>query len=165
MWRWWKRNTCLGRTRQQQLQAGQQQFQESLAFQQSQVQASQAEQERQYASQLAANPMSWLQYASYTGQPAVVQPWMIPLGAQGAEQQLQVGQPLPGGQPGAEGFSGLPQLRTPSAQLQSRWGPTAQAQYLGYRQARTGARPEETRFRLGSQRAPTGAFTGFSSFR
>ena len=154
----------------QQVAQQQQQFQQQLGFQQQQAQMAQAEQERQYISQLAANPMSWLQYASYTGQEPIVQPWMVPLGAQGAETSLQVGQPIPGfegqaGQRQIQTFADLPQLRTPSAQLQARWGPTAQSQFLGYRQARTGARPEETQFRLGAGRAPTGRFGGFSRFR
>ena len=149
---------------QQQLGQQQTQFQQQLQFQQQQVQMAQAEQERQYMSQLQANPMNWLQYAAYTGEPPVVQPWMVPLGAQGAEQQLQVGQPIQGVQ-GRESFANLPQLRTPSAQLQARWGPTAQSQFLGYRRARTGATPEETTFRLGGGRAPTGAHRGFSRFR
>ncbi|KKM02788.1 hypothetical protein LCGC14_1780940 [marine sediment metagenome] len=155
----------------QQLAQGQQQFQQQLQFQQSQMQASQAEQERQYLSQLAANPINWLQYAAYTGEQPVIQPWMVPLGFQNTggniapQGQPQAGQPLPGFQGQGQGFSGLPQLTTPSAQLQARWGPTAQAQFLGYRQARTGASPEESQFRLGSGRAPTGAFRGFSSFR
>ena len=155
---------------QQQVSQQQAQFQQQLGFQQQQAQLAAQEQERQYRSQLAANPINWLQYASYTGQPPVVQPWMVPLGLQGGEQQLQVGQTIPGfeGQQGnqqIQTFADLPQLRTPSAQLQARWGPTAQAQFLGFRQARTGASPEETQFRLGSQRAPTGRFGGFSRFR
>ena len=158
----------------QQLAAQQQQFQQQLAFQQEQMQAAQAEQERQYRSQLAAQPINWLQYAAYTGEEPVVQPWMIPLGFQetggAVTPQGQIGQPIPGfeaqaGQQGIQTFAGLPQLTTPSAQLQARWGPTAQAQFLGYRQARTGAAPQETQFRLGAGRAPTGAFGGFSRFR
>lgn len=151
------------------------QFQAQLQFQQQQAQMMAAEQERQYTSQLAAQPISWLQYAAYTGEEPVVQPWMIPLGfqetgGQVTPQGLQIGQPIPGfegqvGQRDIQTFAGLPQLTTPSAQLQARWGPTAQAQFLGYRQARTGARPEETQFRLGAGRAPTGRFPGFSGFR
>ena len=146
---------------QQQFQAGQQQFQQQLQFQQEQA-LLQADLERQREqARLAANPMSWLQYASFTGEAPLTQPWMIPLGQQGGEQ-LQVGQPLIQGE---QTFADLPQLTTPSAQLQARWGPTAQQQFLGFRQARTGATPQETQFRLGSQRAPTGSFGGFSRFR
>lgn len=155
---------------QQQAQTQQQaQFQAQLQFQQAQAQAAQEEQERRYGAQLAAQPISWLQYAAYTGEEPVTQPWMVPLGFQnvGGAITPQAGQPFPGFQmgEGQQAFAGLPQLRTPSAQLQARWGPTAQAQFLGYRQARTGATPTETQFRLGSGRAPAGAFGGFSRFR
>ena len=157
---------------QQQLTQQQQQFGAQLGFQQQQVTAQQAEEERRFGAQLAANPINWLQYQAYTGEQPVIQPWMIPLGFQNVggnitPQGLQVGQPIPGAQvqAGQQSFAGLPQLTTPSAQLQARWGPTAQAQFLGYRQARTGATPEETQFRLGSTRAPTGSFSGFSRFR
>lgn len=159
---------------QQQQEQAQAQFQAQLEFQQAQLQAAQEEQQRQYGAQLAAQPINWLQYAAYTGEEPVVQPWMIPLGFQetggAVTPQGQIGQPIPGfqaqaGQQGIQTFGGLPQLGTPSAQLQARWGPTAQAQFLGYRQARTGAAPEETQFRLGAGRAPTGAFGGFSRFR
>lgn len=153
----------------------QQQFQAQLQFQQEQAQMAAQEQERQYRSQLAAQPINWLQYSAYTGEQPVIQPWMTPLGFQNVggtaiPQGLQAGQPIPGfegqaGQREIQTFAGLPQLTTPSAQLQARWGPTAQAQFLGYRQARTGATPQETQFRLGAGRAPTGRFGGFSSFR
>ncbi len=159
----------------QQLAQGQAQFQQQLQFQQAQAQAAAEEQERQYRSQLAANPISWLQYAAYTGEQPVVQPWMVPLGFQNqggdiTPQGIQAGQPIPGfqataGERDIQGFGNLPALTTPSAQLQARWGPTAQAQFLGYRRARTGAPPEETQFRLSSTRAPTGRFGGFSRFR
>ncbi len=158
---------------QRQFDVQQQQFQAQLGFQQQQAQLAAQQQQRQFQSQLAANPINWLQYAAYTGQPPVVQPWMVPLGAQNDPQRLQAGQPLPGFQPQsftgnqllpAGSFSDLPQLTTPSAQLQSRWGPTAQAQFLGFERARTGASPQETQFRLASGRAPTGARTGFTRF-
>ena len=153
---------------QQQQSAQQAQFQQQLQFQQEQALLGADLQRQQEQARLAANPMSWLQYAAFTGEQPVVQPWMIPLGFQG--EQLQAGQPLPGfqreeGQEVTGTFTGLPQLRTPSAQLQARWGPTAQQQFLGFRQARTGATPQETQFRLGSQRAPTGSFRGFTGFR
>ena len=163
----------------------------TLQFQQQQAQQATELQRQMFESQLAANPINWLQYAAFTGQPPVVQPWMVPLGfqntgqgitPQGTEQGgavipqgLQPGQPLPGFQPtggtpttvGAQGtqtFANLPQLTTPSAQLQARWGPTAQAQFLGFERARTGASPAETQFRLGSGRAPRGRARGFSGF-
>ena len=149
--------------------------QQQLQFQQEQAQLAAEEQERQYKSQLAANPINWLQYSAYTGEEPVIQPWMVPLGFQNVggdvtPQGLQAGQPIPGfegqaGQKDTQTFAGLPRLTTPSAQLQARWGPTAASQFLGYRQARTGASPEETQFRLSSGRAPTGRFGGFSRFR
>ncbi len=159
----------------------QEQFQAQLAFQQQQAQAATELQERQFASQLSANPINWLQFAAFTGQQPVIQPWMVPLGFQNtggniSPQGLQAGQPISGFQPtggtatatgsvGNQTFGNLPQLTTPSAQLQARWGPTAQAQFLGFERARTGASPSETQFRLGSGRAPSGQFGGFSRFR
>ena len=130
--------------------------------------------------QLAAQPISWLQHAALSGQTPVVQPWMIPLMRPG--QNLQVGQPIPGFQPGLPGgaiqqggflpgtataapvgstFANLPELRRPSAQLFARMGPTAQQQFLGFRQARTGIPPQETLFRQrqsGPPGAPSGGF-------
>ncbi|KKN56450.1 hypothetical protein LCGC14_0572230 [marine sediment metagenome] len=154
---------------QQQIEQQQAQFQEQLAFQQQAQQQAAQEQEQRYRAQLAAQPINWLQYAAYTGEQPVIQPWMMPLGfqetgGQVAPQGMQIGQPIPGVQ-GQQTFANMPALTTPSAQLQAQWGPTAQAQFLGYRQARTGAAPAETQFRLGSGRAPTGQFGGFSRFR
>ncbi len=130
--------------------------------------------------QLAAQPISWLQHAALSGQTPVVQPWMIPLMRPG--QNLQVGQPIPGFQPGLPGgaveqggflpgtatpapvgstFANLPELRRPSAQLFARMGPTAQQQFLGFRQARTGIPPQETLFRqrqTGPPGTPGGGF-------
>lgn len=165
-----------------------------INFQQQQAQQQAELQRQQEMARLAANPINWLQYSAYTGQQPAVQPWMIPLGFQNTggavtpqggvdtaspigtgvdmvqgQPTTQAGQPLVAGQPipGVQGtdYSTLPALRTPSAQLQARWGPTAQAQYLGYRRARTGASPQESQFRLGSSRAPAGRFQGFSRFR
>ena len=138
-----------------------QQFGAQLQFQQEQALLQADLQRQQEGARLAAQPISWLQSASFTGEAPLTQPWMIPLGQQGGGQ-LQVGEPLL--QEG-QTFANLPQLTTPSAQLQARWGPTAQAQFLGYRQARTGATPQETQFRLGSGAAPTGQFGGFTRFR
>ena len=126
--------------------------------------------------QLAAQPISWLQHAALSGQQPVVQPWMMPLMRPG--QNLQVGQPIPGFQAGAPGaqqggfipgtatpqplgtqFANLPELRRPSAQLFARMGPTAQQQWLGLRQARTGIPPQETLFRQ-TQGGPPGAGRG-----
>jgi len=123
--------------------------------------------------QLAAQPISWLQHAALSGQQPVVQEWMKPLMRPG--QALQVGQPIPGFQAGAPGagfvsgtatpqplgtqFANLPELRRPSAQLFARMGPTAQAQWAGFRQARTGVPPQETLFRQ-RQSGPPGAGRG-----
>ena len=132
--------------------------------------------------QLAAQPISWLQHAALSGQTPVVQPWMIPLMRPG--QNLQVGQPIPGFQPGAPGaqqggfipgtstpqplgtqFSNLPELRRPSAQLFARMGPTAQQQFLGFRQARTGIPPQETLFRQRQSGPPGSSGGGFQQQR
>ncbi|KKM18886.1 hypothetical protein LCGC14_1661170, partial [marine sediment metagenome] len=115
--------------------------------------------------QLSAQPIAWLQHAALSGQTPVVQKWMIPLMRPG--QNLQVGQPIPGAQvsggfqegsavPGQTDFSGLPELRRPSAQLRARMGPTARQQLLGFRQARTGIPPEETLFRQRQAGPPQG---------
>lgn len=92
--------------------------------------------------------MSWLQYASYTGETPAIQPWMQPLMGGTA------GEAIPGITP--ESMAGMPALTQPSAQLWGRMGPTAQAQFAGYRQARTGVRPEETAFRMGAGAPPAG---------
>jgi len=143
------------------------QFEQQMAWQKDQAMMQQAEAERQYRSQLAAQPISWLQYAAYTGEEPVVQPWMQTLMPQ--EYQTPVGQPIPGFEGGSTGqmygnvsgmMAGMPELTTPSAQLWSRMGPTAQQQLLGYKQARTGASPEETLWRRSQTTAPGGSFTG-----
>ena len=151
----------------------QEQFQQGLA----------GEREARLA-QLAAQPISWLQHAALSGQTPVVQPWMIPLMRPG--QNLQVGQPIPGfqgaaqaGSPGASGFlpgtstpapvgntfANLPELRRPSAQLFARMGPTAQQQFLGFRQARTGIPPQETLFRQRQTGPPGSSGGGFQQQR
>ncbi|KKN29349.1 hypothetical protein LCGC14_0845100 [marine sediment metagenome] len=173
---------------QRQVSQQQSQFQAQLAFQQQQAQQ-QAELQRQAEmARLAANPINWLQFAAFTGEQPVIQPWMIPLGFQqfgegggtstpqgvgggqvvpdsGVTQQgqLQAGQPLL--PQGGFDFSQLPQLRDPSAQFLARLGPTGTQQFLGFERARTGASPQETQFRQRSGAAPTGRFGGFSRFR
>jgi hypothetical protein len=123
--------------------------------------AQQQEMERQRRlAQLAAQPMSWLQYAAEAQEPAVVQPWMLPLMPQ-QYKELQVGQPIPGFK-GIEGMKEMPELTRPSAQYQARISPTALQQYYGYRQARTGARPEDIEFRLWSTAPPSGRYAGLS---
>ena len=132
--------------------------------------------------QLAAQPISWLQHAALSGKPPVVQQWMIPLMRPG--QNLQPGQPIPGDlgfgadtqqqgflpgtatpQPLGARFENLPSLRRPSAQLFARFGPTAQQQLLGFRQARTGIPPEEALFRQRQGGPPGGGGGAFTQQR
>jgi len=121
----------------------------------------QLEAERQQRlAQLAAQPMSWLQYAAEAGTQPVVQPWMLPLMPQ-QYSQLQAGAQIPGYQ-GTEGMTGMPSLLRPGAQYQARMGPTALQQYYGYQQAQTGALPGETQFRRWSEAPPAGRFPGLS---
>lgn len=126
------------------------------------LEAQQAEAERVERARLSASPLSWLQYASYTGEEPVIQPWMQPLMPQ-QYQGLGAGEPIPGWT--EEGGSAMPTLTRPSAQLYSRMGPTAQAQYAGYRQARTGARPEEQEFRRRATAPPGGRYGGLQWMR
>jgi len=138
--------------------------QATLGWQREQSQMQQREQERQYKSQLLANPMSWLQYSAYAGETPAIQPWMQ--GLMGG--QYQAGGALPGWQPGgAEGqpMSSLPELREPGGQTWARMGPTAQQQYMGYRQARSGITPEETMFRRRAGSAPSGRYGGLRWMR
>ncbi len=155
---------------QQQLELQQQQ----ISQQQSQFQSQLQFQQQQFASQLAANPINWLQYAAFTGQPPVVQPFMSQLGFQDPTVSLQTGQPIPGFQPATfqgnvlqtpGSFTNLPALTTPSAQFLSRLRPSERQQFAGFRRARTGRSQEDIGAQLASQRAPTGSFAGFSSFR
>lgn len=157
---WWglqQSDAGISDYQQQQLQQGQEQWQGEMDWYRQQAEMQQAEQERQYKSEMLRNPMSWLQYNAYTGETPVVQEWMKPLG------QSSVGQAIEGWNPNvAEGMpmSSLPQLTTPSAQLWSRMGPTAQQQFQGYRQTRTGQTPEETMFRQRAGAAPSGGNRG-----
>lgn len=147
------------RWQQEQAQMQQQQWQQQFGWQQEQFRLQQAETERQYGAQLAAQPRSWLEYAAYTGEQPAVQPWMQPLMPQ-QYQGLQAGAAIPGFEAGAPTMAGLPQLTTPSPQLWGRMGPTAQQQFAGYRQARTGIRPEEQEFRREAMAPPGGRFGG-----
>lgn len=61
---------------------------------------------QQRLAQLAAQPMSWLQYAAESGTTPVIQPWMLPLMSE-QYSQFGVGQPIPGYQ-GIEGTAGQP---------------------------------------------------------
>jgi len=164
---------------------------QQFGFQREQLEAEQLFREQQLTgqreerlAQLAAQPISWLQHAALSGQTPVVQPWMIPLMRPG--QNLQVGQPIPGFQPALPGgaveqggfipgtatpsplgtqFANLPELRRPSAQLFARMGPTAQQQFLGFRQARTGIPPQETLFRQRQTGPPGSSGGGFQQQR
>ena len=129
--------------------------QAQLTWYKEQAAMQQAESERQYKAQLSAQPMSWLKYASYTGEPPAVQPWMQPLSF-GDYSGMKTGQQIPGWS--GESASQMPELLRPSAQYQARMGPTAYQQYQGYQQARTGAPPEETTFRLQSMAPPGGRY-------
>lgn len=92
----------------QQLQQSQSQFQANLAFQQQQAQQEAQLREQQERARLAANPINWLQFAAFTGQEPVIQPWMVPLGfqqfGQGITPQGGTAQPQVTGT-GAQGFS------------------------------------------------------------
>ena len=151
---------------QEQWQAQQAYQQQQFGLQEQQFAWEQEETQRRHEAQLMAQPASWLQYASYTGQEPVVQPWMQPLMPQqygmGAGAQ-QTGQPIPGWTP--QSGAGMPELTRPSRQYQARVGPTAMAQYGGYRQARTGIRPEEEQWRLWSQAPPGGSHAGLRRTR
>jgi len=120
-----------------------------------------AEDREQRLAQLAAEPISWLQYAALSGEEPVVQPWMLPL-MQGDYPELQAGAPIPGWT--VSDMSGMPALTTPSAQYSARMGPTSEQELLGYRQARTGAQPSESDFRMWNL-APPGRSMGLTQRR
>lgn len=143
-------------------QAAQQQAQQAaeLAWQKEQWGQQLAQQQKAYLAQLAANPVSWLEYSSAAGQQAAVQPWMVPLGEQ---YGLTAGQRIPGY--GATSMKGMPELLNPSAQYWARMGPTAQAQYAGYERARTGAMPEESAWRIASMAPPGGGYSNLAWMR
>jgi len=143
---------------QQQLALGQ----ETLAWQQTEAQRLADIQQQNYLAGLAAQPRSWLEYSAAAGKTPAVQPWMQPLMPQ-QYSQLRAGAAIPGYTP--TGMTEMPALTTPSRQYQARMGPTAHEQYLGYRQARTGARPEETEWRLWSQAPPAGRHRGLGYTR
>ena len=121
----------------------------------------QQEGERRYMAQLAAQPRSWLQSAAYTGQTPVMQPWMQPLMPQ--EYGYELGKDIPGWTQASA--AGIPELTRPSAQLWSRMTPSAQEQYGGYKQARTGATPSDIDWRRQSTSAPGGGRTQLSWLR
>lgn len=113
---------------------------------------------------LRANPASWLEYASLSGEMPAIQPWMLPLMPQQYAGST-AGQSLPGYQAGAETMAGLPGMVTPSAQYMSRLAPSARQQYYGYERARTGATPEDIAWRLWSQAPPSGMYGGLKRLR
>ncbi len=160
---------------------------QKFAWEQTLSNAQLEQENRAYAANLAANPKSWLEYAAFTGNAPVIQPWMQPLMPE-QYKNLSAGTAIPGissinnptgmtgislnpdgtiasitnGSPVSTSFdySNLPELLNPSRQYQARIGPTAYSQYTGYQQARTGMTPEELEFRLWSQSAPGGSYKG-----
>ena len=153
------RNAQLSATQQGQV-ASQNLAEKQFEFMQQQAAAQQADKERQYRSQLAANPRSWLEYASYTGESPVIQPWMLPLMPQQYAGQVP-GANIPGYQAG-ESMTSLPGLTPPSMQYLARMGPTARSQWLGYQQAQGGLTPEEAQFRMQSTAPPGGRNMGLT---
>ncbi|GAI07362.1 unnamed protein product, partial [marine sediment metagenome] len=140
--------------------------QERFGAQQQQWQQQLQYQEQARLAQLAAQPQSWLQYAALAGTTPQIQPWMLPLMSQ-QYPELQAGGAIPGwmgtqetGQP----MTTLPELLRPSAQYWGRMGPQAQQQYLGYRQARTGAIPEQAQW-MQQGYAPPGGGRGLTYAR
>ena len=124
----------------------------------------QAEADKQaWLAKLRANPASWLEYASASGQAPTIQPWMLPLMPQ-QYQGTRAGQEIPGYQAGVESMN-LPELTRPSAQYMSRISPSARQQYGGYEMARTGQTPEDISWRLWSQAPPSGGYKGARRLR
>ncbi len=148
----------------------QQYQQQLLGFQQQQLAQQQATEQSRLAAEkearlatLRANPASWLEYASLSGQTPTIQPWMLPLMPQ-QYSQFQAGQQLPGYQAN-ETTMNLPELTRPSTQYLARSTPSAVQQYYGYEKARTGATPEDTQRRIRSGSAPGGYFSGLRWLR
>ncbi len=131
--------------------------QTNLQYQMQQQQLA-AEKEQRLA-ELAANPASWLEYASLSGQPAKVQPWMLPLGYQ--QYGYQIGQEIPS-TAGATSMAGLPELTTPSTQYLARMSPSQRQQYYGYQKAKKGLTPSDTEYYLWSQVPRGGGIRGLS---
>jgi len=139
----------------------QSQFEQQMGWYEQQAQMEQQMYREQEMARLAAQPISWLQYAAYTGQQPVVQPWMQPLMPQ--EYGIEAGQPIPGWSQGSA--QGMPELTRPSAQLWSRMTPSAQQQYQGYGQARTGATPSDIDWRRRASAPPGGSNRAVSWLR
>lgn len=103
---------------------------------------------------LRAQPASWLEYASLAKQAPAVQPWMLPL-AGSWNTGAQAGGSLPNW--ALEGpLTGLQPLITPSAQYWQQISPQSRQQYQGYEQARTGATPETSQWRIWQMAPPRG---------
>jgi hypothetical protein len=104
---------------------------------------------------LRANPVSWLEYASLSGQTPTIQPWMLPL--QGKDYGFQMGAAMPGWTTG--GTNTLPELLTPSAQYLARLSPSQRQQYYGYIGMQTGMSPSDIESKLWAM-APSGGGYG-----
>ena len=136
--------------------------QQQMQWQQQQAEQRAAQERRNYLANLAAEPRSWLEYASASGGTPAVQPWMSELAPQTGA--WQTGSALPGYS--ATGTSmNLQQLTTPSAQYMSRISPSSRGQYQGYETARTGATPEDVAWKQWQGAPPTGSFSGLSRLR
>jgi hypothetical protein len=140
---------------QKQFELSQQQFQ----WEQEQAKLQAEQQKQQYLANLRANPKSWLEYAAAAGETPAIQPWMLPLNP--GQQGWSVGAALPGWSgDNKKSMSDLSALTTPSAQYMNSIAPSARQQYQGYEQARTGATPEDTQWRMWAYAPPSGQFGG-----
>jgi len=150
---------------QQQQDADKQAYQQQqLAYQQQQLAADQAwrtqqleAEKQQRLASLAAQPKSWLEYAAYANKTPVIQPWMMPL-MPSDYGIMSAGQAIPNWSSGD--MSQMPNLINPSAQYLARIAPSQREQYYGYEQARTGATPEDTQYRLWAMAPPGGSNRG-----
>lgn len=136
---------------QAQLEFNRQKQAQDLAWAQQQQQASLDAEKAQRLATLSANPQSWLEAASLSGNAPVIQPWMVPLMPQ--DYGLSSGAAIPNWS--ATDMSNMPDITTPSAQYMARIAPSSQEQLYGYEKAKTGASPADTQWRIWS-RAPTG---------
>lgn len=68
---------------------------EQFAWQQEETRRQAEEEQRRQLIELAAHPINWLQFSLQAGQPAVVQPFMLPLATE-QYPELQAGQVIPG---------------------------------------------------------------------
>jgi hypothetical protein len=77
------------------------QLEQEFALQQDELELRQAElaqEQSNYLADLAAHPISWLEYSRASGTTPLVQPWMLPLSSGDYSELggLQAGQPVPG---------------------------------------------------------------------